>query len=72
MNNNVTPPTSPVLLSYATTGSSNGYGSGTNLSDVGTDYTVTTATGTPNIVSAVGRVNLGTSVVGTFAGVVDL
>lgn len=74
MNNNVTPPTSPVLFSYAPTGGSNGYGSGTNLSDVGTDFTVTTATGTTNItitVSAVGGITLGTSVVGIFAGAVD-
>lgn len=75
MNNSGTPPTSPVLLSYATTGSSNGYGSGTNLANVGTDFTVVTATGTPNItiiVSVVGGVTLGTSVLGTFAGVGDL
>jgi len=68
-------PTSPVLFSYATTGGCNGYGSETNLANVGTDFTVVTATGTPNItiiVSAVGGVTLGTSVLGTFAGVGDL
>jgi hypothetical protein len=67
MNNSGTPPTSPVLFSYATTGGCNGYGSETNLANVGTDFTVVTATGTPNItiiVSAVDGVTLGTSVLG--------
>jgi len=72
MNNSGTSPTSPVLFSYAITGGCNGYGSETNLANVGTDFTVKTATGTPNIVSAVGGVTLGTSVLGTFAGVGDL
>ena len=73
MANSGTPPTSPILFSYATTPANNAYLSEANLSNVGTDFTVTTANGTPITitVSAVGNVTLGTSVVGNFKAVGD-
>ena len=67
MNSGGTAPTSATLFTYAT--GANGYVNATNLSNVGTDFNVSTATGTPNItitVSSVGGTNLTTNQVGNF------
>ena len=67
MNSSGTAPTSVLLYTYAT--GANGYITAANLANVGTDFTVTTASGTPNItitVSAVGNTNLTTNQVGYF------
>lgn len=59
-------PTNTALYTYAI--SANGYGSATNLANVGPDYAVTTATGDPITitVTAVQGKTLTTSVVGNF------
>jgi prepilin-type N-terminal cleavage/methylation domain-containing protein len=67
MNSGGTAPNSSILYTYAT--GANGYVNATNLSNVGTDFNVSTATGTPNItitVSSVGGTNLTTNQVGNF------
>ena len=67
MNSSGTAPTSAALYTYAT--GANGYISAANLANVGTDFNVTTASGTPNItitVTAVGNTNLTTNQVGNF------
>src|SRR5450759_921300 len=67
MNSGGIAPTSAALYIYAT--GANGYISAANLANVGTDFNVTTASGTPNItitVTAVGNTNLTTSQVGYF------
>jgi len=45
MQNSGTAPTSPQLFNYAT--SANGYVNATNLANVGTDFSIIVATGTP-------------------------
>ena len=71
MANSGTAPTSAQLYTYAT--GANAYANANNLANVGTDFTVATATGTPITitVSAVSNVNLTTNVVGNFAGAGD-
>jgi MSHA pilin protein MshA len=71
MQNNGTAPTSAALFTYAT--GNNAYGNATNLANVGTDYTVNVATGTPIsiTVSAVQGTALTTNVAGNFAGAGD-
>ena len=67
MNSGGIAPTSAALYIYAT--GANGYINAANLANVGTDFNVTTASGTPNItitVTAVGGVLLTTSQVGNF------
>jgi prepilin-type N-terminal cleavage/methylation domain-containing protein len=67
MANSGTAPTSAVLYAYATGAS--GYINAANLANVGTDFNVTTASGTPNIsisVTSVGNVLLTTNQVGNF------
>jgi prepilin-type N-terminal cleavage/methylation domain-containing protein len=64
-------PNSATLYTYATNNS--GYGTVANLANVGTDFVVTTATGTPITitVSNVAGALLTTNVVGNFAGAGD-
>lgn len=67
MNSSGTAPTSAALYIYAT--GANGYINAANLANVGTDFNVTTASGTPNItitVTSVGNTNLTTNQVGNF------
>ena len=67
MNSSGTAPTSAALYIYAT--GANGYINAANLANVGTDFNVTTASGTPNItitVTSVGNTNLTTNQVGYF------
>ena len=65
--NNGVAPTNAALFTYAT--GSDGYGTEGNLSNIGTDYAVVTATGSPITitVSAVQGKALTTSVVGNFS-----
>jgi len=71
MANSGTAPTSPVLYGYAT--GANAYVSAANLANVGTDFTVVTATGTPITitVSVVAGANLANNVVVNFRGAGD-
>jgi prepilin-type N-terminal cleavage/methylation domain-containing protein len=64
---NGVPPTNATLFTYAT--GVDGYGSQSNLSNVGVDYTVVTATGDPITitVSAVQGKTLTNAIVGNFA-----
>ena len=65
MNSGGVAPNSPQLYTYATT--ANGYGSPTNLANLGADFNVTVATGTPTIPITVTKVqNVPVSVVGNF------
>ena len=72
MANSGTAPTSAQLYTYATTGT-NGYLNTTNLSNVGTDFNIITATGTPITITVnqVAGVNLSPNVVGNFTGAGD-
>jgi prepilin-type N-terminal cleavage/methylation domain len=71
MANSGTAPSSSTLFTYAT--GANAYGNVANLSNVGTDFTVVTATGTPITISVsnVAGTGLTTNVVGNFAGAGD-
>ena len=64
-------PNSATLYTYAT--NSSGYGTAANLANVGTDFVVTTATGTPITinVSSVAGVAVTGGVPGNFAGAGD-
>ncbi|MHB8090861.1 MAG: type II secretion system protein [Syntrophales bacterium] len=69
--NNGTAPTSPQLFTYATGAS--GYVNAANLANVGADYNVVVATGTPIAITVdkVQGTSLTTNVAGTFAGAGD-
>lgn len=69
--NNGTAPNSAQLFTYATGAS--GYGNATNLANVGTDYNVVVATGTPITITVdkVQATTLTANVAGTFAGAGD-
>jgi prepilin-type N-terminal cleavage/methylation domain-containing protein len=71
MNSGGGAPTSPQLFTYAT--GANGYGNATNLANIGTDFNVTVATGTPIsiTVSAVKNVALPADIVGNFTAAGD-
>lgn len=71
MNSGGGAPTSPQLFTYAT--GANGYVNAANLANVGADFNVTVATGTPIpiTVTAVGNVTLPANVVGNFKAAGD-
>jgi prepilin-type N-terminal cleavage/methylation domain-containing protein len=71
LNNSGVAPASPELFTYATGAS--GYGSAANLANVGSDFNVTVATGTPITitVSDVGNVALLVPVAGSFTAAGD-